>query len=374
MRVKKSAYMKGVDLSKADVTAYQEVGIGVVPKETISMVAQDDLMRFLSKAINEARSLRVQRQASSDRTKGHLANLMSTPPKMNFITVELAVIPQAKGFLVLSMDGAHRTEAVIQAMELGRKDIRVNINICVVKDIDSAREWSTTFDTRSQMRTAKDQIDTTFGEEADGKGGHIRLLNSALVNIREGCPNGDMSRIEECDPKFPRITILKYEHLRTLRDQYGDVLEWFHLHFPISSQNLEGRLLSVGVTTGIILSYLVARKRKESLVDLLEVWRRYINGEFTVNNEVVEGYQGLRDLHRNILGVRSIGGTQRIQFDHFQRAVFGYNMVRNNASLNGRSYRPGSHYRLGVGVIKTKDDAAKKVVAKAVKKVVKKAA
>jgi len=349
-----SRYIKDLP-ADATVIRHQEWNVPMAHVETISTIATEKLLLCMGKMTSAARVKHLQRQQNPEKVEDYKNEMTGSYPMMNSIVVEVSVLRGSPDHIYIQ-DGSNRTEAALLALQSGVKNIRLTILVRIADKAETQSKWGTLIDTRAQIRTTTDVIGTSmshYGKPTLSKNvkmGHIRKVNTANVNILAGCPELDLGRLDECDPKFPWGSIVNYDNINATTTEHKDVLEWFGDNFSISSKT-QKRLLNAGVSTGIILSYRLAKFHKEPTDDVLRVWMKYLNGEFTHDGKLLDGFKGLHELHRRIIEDKpEAGGTQRIQSSYFQRAVFGYNMARN-PSTKDREFKIGARYQIGVGRI-----------------------
>ena len=320
--------------------------------ETILTPLTQKLLVELLQATQVARELGVQRQESPERRNRFKDKIVQdSPPTLEHFNIELVSYEEPnRPRKLLDVDAAHKTTAASDAFNEGYCNTSATITIRRATDEQAMREWAAVHDPRNAARTPYDLMNTTFGvEETHLRGQHILKLNTANANIKAGCPEKDLSRLAECDPYFPRMTILSYPNLKYIRYQDADTLNWFYNSFPLRGMNdPRGKFLPAGVATAVILSYKLALLHGEDIGTVKSIWQNYIRGEFPIDS----GYKGLVELRDYILS-GNVAGTVRGQNDVFQRAVYGYNMVKNYATMGtNNKYVDGARYQIDKGMIK----------------------
>ena len=317
-------------------------------EETISCWATKDLLGYLQGIGDDARVIGVQRLETQERTQKYsnlaLAKPSATEITLNSFVVEVTVWKDKHGRRKsFTTDGLHKVQGAFAALTKN-PDIKINLTILVrVVFLDNIlRRWAAGFDSPDSARTCSDRIITVFSPivKKEGKMAHIRLLNSANVNIISGCPGQEWekkwNKLGECDPHFPRQKIVGLKSLEYIRDHDMDTLRWFCLNFPINKTKKV--FLDVGVVTALILSYKWELARGGNPARIVHIWDRYLSGDRLDQ----DGFSGLEKLRQSIKNKEGGHGTHSNQNEHFQMALFGFNKAYNFDKFGGTTYVKGS--------------------------------
>jgi len=345
----KSKYLTSV-MRGQRILRYTGKRYPVTHVETISGHITKGSVQEIMSYLSNARDIGVQRLETLDRKIHFRDKLMSG--KLNSISVAIVVL-RVNGVLMLFLvDGGHKCTAIYEVMNSGVSvDVDVEIRVFEAVTEDDLREKASEYDPRSSARSAGDMIHTAFGlEESNKKMAHIRLLNTAMQNIRVSCPDGDMARMEECDPMFLRMRILSYEGLKHIRYNETDTLNWFYENFPFPSS--KRRPINVGVFTAMMLTYKLALAGKipQKLEEVTTIWRNYSNGMMPVKS----GYEEMVHLRDRIIGNPNSGGggaSKYYQRSYYHHAICAFNMVCNHGKANVQVFKDGSHYLVGKGLV-----------------------
>ncbi len=320
--------------------------------ETIIGNVDKNLVEQLMNALRNAREIGIQRKENRKRKDNFKDAILSRA--LTSTIVEVCVhVKDGKNYLYL-VDGGHRITAVSECLENGSVNVLITIRINVSKSFDAIRRLSWSFDNTGSSRTVGDHIHTSFGKEvADKRMGHIKLQNAALVNIKAGCPNHDLDRLEVCNPNFDRMKIVSYENFDEVKKDWG-TNDWLYRNFPISiSRNRdESRVINLAVCTAMILTYKLALegKLKLSVAEVTEIWKNYQSGTMPPK----AGFEEFVRLRSALIKKPNTGGggnTARYQSSYYQWAVCAFNMAMNHGTGTIERYMPGSRYLVGSGLI-----------------------
>ena len=164
-----------------------------------------------------------------------------------------------------------------------------------------------------------------------------------MVNIVTGCPDEDLARIAECDPRFSRgKKLLSISNLEYIRDHEKKALRWVCEHFPVhGKRDPHGTILNVGVFTAIVLTYKLDGDKA------WEIWKHYLDGTFPGPE-----YQPLSDLWRGICFHKLEYTGDRGQNNMFQRAIHAYLVARDfPITRKYQAYEDGAHYQISKGMV-----------------------
>jgi hypothetical protein len=327
-KTNKSLFIKDLPATAVVVKpTYQKVHKPEVLEQiAVPTTGDSQLVVFCRNAGDLAETMALQRKLSPKRREEYEKDIVNG--RMPSITVEILILKYDNSSMILA-DGRTRLAAAARANWSGI----LNINVRLAECKDDAVAFIIRLDSAMAKRSRNEMIGYVFGNEVSKK--HVGLVNSAVQNIRWGCPGEDMANIKESNPFFPRNSSVTGEQLNYLHEKHMQDYEWLKTNFSGD----KNRLLAVGIVTAIVLTKLIDGP------EVADIWKRFVSGENLSGP--------LKDFRNELVAMSVRPAGQAGQTILFRKAMHAYLAEKQLFNAHLCRYRVGQIWQISHGKIST---------------------